>query len=501
MFVRKVWPGLIGGRGASLSIALVLIVGIVGWVGFQIRNDLLTNTDELLTAERSREMLLLGRGTVHDNFLISVAKPPLQYWLTSFSLPRFEKRELAVRMWPLVYGALTAAALGLLACQIKPDRSSLVPLSVGFLLSCPFFLMEVSRADLDTGLTFYTTLAIGFGQRARKHPEWWLGVAVACWLGALQKTPIILLVWLIILFVRLICDRASLRSRWIIASLILGFILLSVWPLVQRLGYHVSLRKISRLTEAIELVGPNRLGVRPYFQIPMKMVQIWPCGLFALSAVIAVFFMARRNNQTAVAEIAVLPLTIIGLAILLGFRSTRYVLPIIPCLCLLLGLLTLWMWDSGRALYRFACFLLLMLSAVGLPVTRYVIHHRRGLGIILSLTGPKATPEMIEQRVRDAADQKLVAKQIGALQTPGTGIVIVGAYRGLLPPHFYLFYGNIPRRIAYYLVGEFPDSLEVAPAVGACAVRDLPVVERKYSKIVVRGVHGNFVCWAAPSGP
>ena len=133
MFVRKIWPGLIGRRGASLSMALILIVGIIGWVGFQVRTDLLTNTDELLTAERSREMLLLGRGVVHDNFKISAAKPPLQYWLTSFSLPRLKNQQFAVRMWPVVRRLDRNRSR--LAGIPDQTRSSIVPGSKHFLFA------------------------------------------------------------------------------------------------------------------------------------------------------------------------------------------------------------------------------------------------------------------------------------------------------------------------------------------------------------------------------
>jgi 4-amino-4-deoxy-L-arabinose transferase-like glycosyltransferase len=59
-----------------------------------------TSGDELLTAERSRKMLLLDRLEVHFNLAPSFQKPPLQYWLTSFTLPRLENRTLAVRIWP-----------------------------------------------------------------------------------------------------------------------------------------------------------------------------------------------------------------------------------------------------------------------------------------------------------------------------------------------------------------------------------------------------------------
>jgi 4-amino-4-deoxy-L-arabinose transferase-like glycosyltransferase len=55
------------------------------------RLGFLISKDEFITAERSREMLLLGHGAVRDNFEVSVVKPPLQYWLTTLTLPRFKR--------------------------------------------------------------------------------------------------------------------------------------------------------------------------------------------------------------------------------------------------------------------------------------------------------------------------------------------------------------------------------------------------------------------------
>ena len=57
-------------------------------------------------------------------------------------------------------------------------------------MSSPFFLFEVSRALLDSGLMLFVTLAIIFAQLARKHAVWWLAVAIACGLGTLQKIPL-----------------------------------------------------------------------------------------------------------------------------------------------------------------------------------------------------------------------------------------------------------------------------------------------------------------------
>jgi 4-amino-4-deoxy-L-arabinose transferase-like glycosyltransferase len=96
---------------ATAAAGLVLIV-VVGWLAFEIPRGTLTHTDELLTAERSREMLLSDPWVVHYNFQRSFEKPPLQYWLTALTLSRLHNRTLAVRIWPLLYGCLTMSALG-----------------------------------------------------------------------------------------------------------------------------------------------------------------------------------------------------------------------------------------------------------------------------------------------------------------------------------------------------------------------------------------------------
>src|ERR1700719_1534115 len=119
-------------------IAPLLILCVAGWLALEIPRGLLTNTDELFTAERSREMLLLGPWQVHLNFQPSYSKPPLQYWLTVQTLSiakahNFLSREVAVRCWPLIFGLLTAVALVWLARLIKGPtarRNVLVVLSV-----------------------------------------------------------------------------------------------------------------------------------------------------------------------------------------------------------------------------------------------------------------------------------------------------------------------------------------------------------------------------------
>src|ERR1700747_2454655 len=127
----------------AILITAAIIVSVFGWLALEIpRGTLSSSGDEMLTAERSREMLLLGRAEVHFNFSPSFEKPPLQYWLTSFSLAALPNRTVAVRIWPWFYGVLTAVIVGILALILEPSRPWLIPLSAGLLTSFPLFSTE-----------------------------------------------------------------------------------------------------------------------------------------------------------------------------------------------------------------------------------------------------------------------------------------------------------------------------------------------------------------------
>ena len=63
-----------------------LLLLLAGFLGRQISGGHLTNTDELFTAERARELRFSGPEAVWDNFRPVLQKPPLQYWLTAGAL-------------------------------------------------------------------------------------------------------------------------------------------------------------------------------------------------------------------------------------------------------------------------------------------------------------------------------------------------------------------------------------------------------------------------------
>ena len=461
----------------AAAVAALAIACVTGWLSLEAPRGTLADTDELLTAERSREMLLLGRSEVHFNFQPSFEKPPLQYWLTSVTLPRFKNRTLAVRIWPLIYGALTLIALAWLAFLIDSTRPWLVPLSVALLASCPLFSAEMSRGLLDLGLTFFTTLAILFAHLARKRPVLWLAVAMVSWLGCLQKIPLILLVWALILIVRLssTTERPSVRSGWVILSIIGALLAVSVWPAIQLVKYQMPLGSVFH-EEVVVWLGPQYLGTRPYLEIPRRLIVVSVCGLFLLLAPFVVLVWRTQRFSGAVKEISIVCLGLIGLAVVSNFRSVRYIVPIIPALCLILAIVLHRLLEQKRAIRIGTIAFLIVLLTAGFVQTKIQIDSRR----------------------KDVANEKRVAEELGALQREGTRTVLireVATGTDLLFDSFYLFHGNLRFPVAKYKTGEIRQSPPSPPLVGVCIARDLPVVQEVYPNVRVQFTRAQFILW------
>jgi 4-amino-4-deoxy-L-arabinose transferase-like glycosyltransferase len=457
----------------TIIVTLLLVTSVFGWLAWEIPKGILSlSPDELLTAERSREMLLLGRSEVHFNFSPSFEKPPLQYWLTSLTLPRFKNRTLAVRVWPWFYGVMTAISVAWLAFLLEPRRPWLVPLSVAILASCPLFSAEASRALLDTGLAFFTTAAIAFAQLARKKPAWWLGVAAACWLGSLQKIiPLTFLVWLLILMVRLISatERQRLRSPWLLVSILGALVTMAIWPAVQLLNYKVPLGPLFH-DQVVDQLGPENLGARPYLEIPYKLIITSACGFFLLLAPFVVLFWRKEKFGTAAAEVSIVCLALIALEVLSNFRHVRYIEPIIPALCLLLAIVLHRLLERRRPIRIATNVLLAFLLLAGFVQTKLQIDYRR----------------------KNFADEKRVAEELGAIQREGVRILLTN---DLHFGSFYLFHGELRSPIAKYTVDEVRQSPPPPPLIGVCVTRDFPVVQAVYHNVQIQFTRAQFILW------
>lgn len=467
-------------RQRAVGVVGLIAFAFAGWLAFEIPKGTLAQTDELLTAERTREMLMTEPWVVHYNFDLSFEKPPLQYWLSCLTLPRFENRSAAVRIWPLIYGTLTVIVLGWLSSLVQPRRPWLMPLTAAILVSCPLFSTEACRAMLDVGLTFFTTLAIAFAELARKRPPWWLGVAIACWLASLQKVPLPFLIWLLILVVRLTDrgERERLRGGtwWLIGSMLLGIALMSIWPLLQLIKYEMPIGTEFH-QEVTVWLGPEYLGKRPYLEVLLKLpLAGGAAGLFLLLAPVVVLFSKKVRPDPALRELAIISLLFIALTIISNFRGVRYVLPIVPCLCLLLALTFCRFLEQGSAIRKRA--------VVGLAVILFAGFVHSELQIIL--------------RQKDLAEEKLIAEKLGEMQQAGTKTVLIKALKAgndLMWDSFYLFHGNFRYPVAKYTVDEIRSNPPKPPVIGACVARDFPIIKGLYPNVEVELTRAQFICW------
>ena len=462
----------------SIALTALIIVGVFGWLAMEIPRGILSSSgDELLTAERSREMLLLGREEVHYNFNPSFQKPPLQYWLTSFTLPRFNNRTLAVRIWPWFYGVLTAISIAWLAFLLEPTRPWLIPLSVAILTACPLFATEASRGLLDSGLAFFTTLAIAFVQLARKRPAWWLGAATACWLGSLQKIPIPFLIWLLILTARPISkgEGQPLRSRWLLVSILGALVTMAIWPAVQLLNYDVPLRHLFE-QEVVDWLGPQNLGAQPYLEVPYRLAVTSACGFALLVAPFVILFWRKGKFPTAEAEVSIACLGLIVLETLFNFRHVRYIEPIIPALCLLLAIVLHRLLERPGAVR----------VATIVPLT------------LVLLAGFVQTKLQIDFRRKNFVDEKVVAEALGVQQRQGVRTVLIKAVKVGSDLHFssfYLFQGNLRFPVTKYTVDEIRQSPPAPPLIGVCVARDLPAVQAVYPDLQIQFARAQFILW------
>ena len=459
-----------------LSVAIIAI--IFSWLALEIPKGILSSSgDEMLTAERSREMLFLGRFEVHFNMKPSFEKPPLQYWLTSFALERIQNRTLAVRIWPWFYGVLTAIAAAWLAFLLKRDQPLLVPLSVAILTAFPLFAAETSRGVLDTGLALFTTATILFTQLARRNPAWWVGTAVACLLGSLQKIPTPFLVWLLILAVRFTSpeERHQLKSRWLLFSILGTLVTMAIWPLSQILTFQVPYQHLFH-QEVVDWLGPEHLGAQPYLEIPYRLIVSSACGVFIFAAPFVILFWKQGDFGGPAREIAIACLGLMAIEILFNFRHVRYIEPVIPALCLLLAIVAEWLLRSRRLVNNAPIAALAILLLAGFVQTKLQIYFRRQ---------------------KDFSDERVVAEKLGALQQSGLRTVLIKAINVGTDLHFasfYLFHGNMHYSVEKYSTDELRQS---PPLIGACVSRDLSIVQAVYPDAKIEFTRAQFIIWSA----
>ena len=145
--------------------------------------------DEALTAERSREMLVLGDYlTPHFAFQPDFNKPPLYYWLTMVNFRLFGINELSVRLWSVLFALGCAFLVYRIATRTGPNSVAGIA-ALFFLLSNPHWINKTREALLDSGLLFFMLSTIWFLSFSRRKVTDYLLAGLCLGLGMLIKGP------------------------------------------------------------------------------------------------------------------------------------------------------------------------------------------------------------------------------------------------------------------------------------------------------------------------
>lgn len=322
----------------------LLSLGILAGIFFcvlvvKIQTGTLWYHDELLTANRVREMLVRHNPWfVTLNFVPDFHKPPLQYWFSALVLhylPNYP--EFAIRVGSTLYGAGCVVAVGWLAlCALGVDdkhRTRVAIWSALALMACGFFVRSARMGLLDCGVALHLTLAVAACQLARRDPRWWWFVGLQAVLGTWQKMPFAFGAWVLILMVRAIWDRASLKSAHLIGSLVAAILCSSGWFLMQWWQFGAEpLHGIlhAQTNDLISRHHPDGTGFRP------DVYWFWLARGWGIIGVLLPIWLVidfvRSKKREGIFEVTLICfLYLLGFA-LLPYRSEHYLVAITPLL-------------------------------------------------------------------------------------------------------------------------------------------------------------------------
>ena len=127
-------------------------------------------------------------------------------------------------------------------------------------------------------------------------------------------------------------------------------------------------------------------------------------------------------------------LALIALLVLFNFRSVRYVVPIVPSLCLLLAVVVQRFFEQRSAVRIATAVLLALMLIASLTQAEIQIYLRQRNGSAQVVNG-KLKTHIVEENV---AEEKRLAEELGVSQQPDTEMVLIKNNRGntvLKVPH------------------------------------------------------------------
>jgi 4-amino-4-deoxy-L-arabinose transferase-like glycosyltransferase len=305
----------------------------------------LTNWDEGIYAEISREMLSGSLLVPHWNYQPWFEKPPLMLWITATFFKLFGIHEFWARAGSALSGVAIVALLH--AWLVRRNDILAAWLSTLILLSTFGFLHVCRVGEMDVLLSLGCCIAI-CGLNAiqdNKHSGWylfWGGLAIALMTKGAASITLILAAIIFATFERWNLTRFT-RHVWLAFSLFL--LLVFPWHLymfhrfgsaflAEYLGLHVLARATHQIEDHI---------THWWYYLWVLLISAAP---FVLLYPLAIFQGLRRKELRAWAMFA---LVILSFFTIVQTRLPHYIAPIYPALAILTAV---FLADALRALQR-----------------------------------------------------------------------------------------------------------------------------------------------------
>ncbi|MEM1157414.1 MAG: glycosyltransferase family 39 protein [Verrucomicrobiota bacterium] len=348
---------------------LLSIASIVLFAG--LGDQPLGYLDEIKTAERSRSYLISeDYGVVQENGQPTFHKPPLYYWITSVLLMTPLDQEFSIRLFSATGGILMLILTIQIGGELLPQyRWSGVLAGCLLLLYGPF--VEYSRVGLlDTiAASLFLGMLLCVIRSARGQDRYWYLAAVICILGAVHKTPMALLAWLLALtyFALDPSYRKIFKNKHLWLALGISFWGTLSWPILQIVRFGPEYWEVYAAGELKQLVSRTRnIGFWTY---PVWISKKW--FLFAALALGgAVWLLISKRPAPYLKMIALLALVYFLITTSLTGHSHRYLFPVLPLFAIIATLT----WFQIKSRMPAVAITLLFINAIPCLITTYI--HR-----------------------------------------------------------------------------------------------------------------------------
>ncbi len=338
---RTVLGGTLLSLSAAVVLACVVLLTLLG-------HKPLTNWDEAIYAEVSREMLTTGWMAPHWNGPVWLEKPPLMLWITAAFFKLFGVNEFWARAGSALSGVAT---VGLLHRWLLRRNGHLAAWLCTMILLSTFGFLHVCRVgEMDVLLSLGCCVALcGLAAVGEGERHGWYAFFAGFAIAAMTKgaaSVVLPLTGAVLVLVDRWSKRRFAQEFWLGLLLFVGIVLpwhLMMWLQFRRqflseyLGYHVLARAAHPLEGHV---------TQWWFYLWVMFVSAMPWVLLYPLALCAAL---RRRDLRAW---AVFPLVVVVFFSVVRTRLPHYVAPAYPAMAVLTAVLVVERLHIHMARYR-----------------------------------------------------------------------------------------------------------------------------------------------------